>query len=122
MSSPTDHERISSGRDVPAVAYIAAREVRRAFRGLVDRALENCDALVLPTLPIVAPALGATDVAVRGANAALPIRTAMLRHTQLFNMTGHPAISIPVPTGGLPVGLQLVGRWQQTVRLLAIAA
>jgi aspartyl-tRNA(Asn)/glutamyl-tRNA(Gln) amidotransferase subunit A len=122
LYSPIVHERISSGRDVPAVAYIAARGVRRALRGLVDRALEECDALVLPTLPIVAPALGATDVAVRGANAALPIRTAMLRHTQLFNMTGHPAISIPVPTGGLPVGLQLVGRWQQTVRLLAIAA
>ena len=51
----------------------------------------------------------------------LAVRAAMLRLTQLFNMTGHPAISLPIPTGGLPVGLQLVGRRDQTEKLLAVA-
>ena len=46
----------------------------------------------------------------------------MLKHTQLFNITKHPAISLPIATAGLPVGLQLVGRIGQTPRLLAIAA
>jgi aspartyl-tRNA(Asn)/glutamyl-tRNA(Gln) amidotransferase subunit A len=46
----------------------------------------------------------------------------MLRLTQLFNITGHPAISLPIPTDGLPVGLQLVARRDQTERLLSIAA
>ena len=47
----------------------------------------------------------------------------MLRLTQLFNATGHPAVSIPCGTtpDGLPVGLQLVGRRHQTDQLLAVA-
>jgi aspartyl-tRNA(Asn)/glutamyl-tRNA(Gln) amidotransferase subunit A len=52
----------------------------------------------------------------------LPVRAAMLRLTQLFNVTGHPAISLPIPTPGLPVGLQLVGRRDRTEELLAVAA
>jgi aspartyl-tRNA(Asn)/glutamyl-tRNA(Gln) amidotransferase subunit A len=46
----------------------------------------------------------------------------MLRLTQLFNITGHPAISLPIPTSGLPVGLQLVGRRDRTEELLGVAA
>ena len=52
---------------------------------------------------------------------AIPTRSAMLRLTQLFNITGHPAISLPLPTAGLPVGLQLVGRRDRTDALLAVA-
>jgi Asp-tRNA(Asn)/Glu-tRNA(Gln) amidotransferase A subunit family amidase len=55
-------------------------------------------------------------------DATLPIRSAMLRLTQLFNLTGHPAISIPIPVDGLPVGLQIVGRRGRTMDLLAVAA
>jgi Asp-tRNA(Asn)/Glu-tRNA(Gln) amidotransferase A subunit family amidase len=51
-----------------------------------------------------------------------PVRSAMLKHTQPFNMSGHPAISLPLFSAGLPVGLQLVGRWDDTAGLLAIAA
>jgi Asp-tRNA(Asn)/Glu-tRNA(Gln) amidotransferase A subunit family amidase len=46
----------------------------------------------------------------------------MLRQTQLFNLTGHPAITLPVKTAGLPVGLQIVGRRGATADLLAVAA
>jgi aspartyl-tRNA(Asn)/glutamyl-tRNA(Gln) amidotransferase subunit A len=46
----------------------------------------------------------------------------MLKHTQLFNLTGHPAISLPIASAGLPVGLQLVGRLNDTAALLAVAA
>ena len=42
--------------------------------------------------------------------------------TQLFNISGHPAISLPIPTSGLPIGLQLVGRRDKTSDLLAVAA
>ena len=49
---------------------------------------------------------------------------AMLRQTQLFNVTGHPAISIPcgVTSADLPCGLQVVGHRSQTDALLAVAA
>ena len=53
-----------------------------------------------------------------------PVRALMLRLTQLFNVTGHPAISIPcgVTPAGLPVGIQLVGHTDETNRLLAVAS
>ena len=66
--------------------------------------------------------LGAAEVTMdAGPSSTLLVRAAMLRLTQLFNMTGHPAISIPIPTNGLPVGLQLVGRRDRTEELLAVA-
>ena len=48
---------------------------------------------------------------------------AWLRTCSRITVTGHPAISIPAgfTPGGLPVGLQLVGRFRQERRLLEIA-
>jgi aspartyl-tRNA(Asn)/glutamyl-tRNA(Gln) amidotransferase subunit A len=120
---PSVRERLLVGRSISAVDYLEARSARLLLHQAVDAALDGCDALVLPTLPIVAPILGATEVAFQSpAGATLPVRAAMLRLTQLFNITGHPAISIPIPTTGLPVGLQLVGRFGDTPALLAVAS
>jgi aspartyl-tRNA(Asn)/glutamyl-tRNA(Gln) amidotransferase subunit A len=113
-------ERLERGRTIPAVSYLRALEDRAALHRAVDAAFDGYDALVLPTLPVVAPTLGAAEVAMDGGESML-VRAAMLRLTQLFNITGHPAISLPIPTDGLPVGLQLVARRDQTERLLSIA-
>ena len=118
---PPVRERLLKGRMIPAVDYLAARDSREVLRRAVDAALERVDALVLPTLPIVAPKLGVAEVTMDNGQ-TLPVRAAMLRLTQLFNITGHPAISLPIPTSGLPVGLQLVGRRDRTEDLLAVAA
>lgn len=120
LYSPIVRDRLRSGRDVPATAYIAARQQRIRMRQAVDELLRSIDVLVLPTLPIVAPVSGAADVDVDGT--AMPVRAAMLKHTQLFNITGHPAISLPLPVTGLPIGLQLVGARGATTRLLDVAA
>jgi aspartyl-tRNA(Asn)/glutamyl-tRNA(Gln) amidotransferase subunit A len=115
--------RLEAGQKIPAVGYLEARRVRMALTAAVDAALAHCHALVLPSLPIVAPTLGVAEVVVDPVkHQTMNVRAAMLRHTQLFNVTGHPAISIPVPTDGLPVGLQLVGRRGGTADLLAVAA
>jgi aspartyl-tRNA(Asn)/glutamyl-tRNA(Gln) amidotransferase subunit A len=119
---PAVLSRLESGRAITAASYLKARRTRLLLARAVDAALEGCHALVLPTLPIVAPPLGATDATVddeRGET--LPVRSAMLRLTQLFNITGHPAISIPIPGAGLPVGLQLIGRRGATEELLTVA-
>ena len=121
--SPTVRNRLESGRAISAVDYLEARATQAAFSRIVEEALAGCDALVLPTLPIVAPALGAADIVIDPADpSTMPVRAAMLKHTQPFNLSGHPAISLPVATTGLPVGLQLVGRLNETSRLLEIAA
>jgi aspartyl-tRNA(Asn)/glutamyl-tRNA(Gln) amidotransferase subunit A len=83
--------------------------------------LSGRDALVLPTLPMPAPPRGATSVPLE--SGMEPVRAALLRLTQLFNLTGHPAISIPCgrTDSGLPCGFQIVGPEGDTPRLLDLA-
>jgi len=113
--------RLEMGRYVLAEDYVRALAGREVLRREVDAALAQHDALALPTLAIPAPPLGASTVQVGGA--AEPVRNVMLRLTQPFNVTGHPAISIPSgrTTAGLPCGMQLVGCRMQTDALLRVA-
>ena len=113
--------RLELGRYVLAEDYVRARRGRAVLAEAVDAALAGRDALVLPALAMPAPRLGSDAVYVDGR--AEPLRPLMLRLTQLFNATGHPAVSIPggLTPGGLPCGLQLVGRRNRTDHLLDVA-
>jgi aspartyl-tRNA(Asn)/glutamyl-tRNA(Gln) amidotransferase subunit A len=113
-------ERFLMGGGISAENEARARAAREVFRQDVEAALGDRDALVLPTLPIVAPPLGAATVPMETGEE--PVRTAMLRLTQPFNLSRHPAITLPIAPSpaGLPIGLQLVGR--DTARLLEVAA
>jgi len=113
--------RLEVGRYVLAQDYLRAMDGRALLRAEVNTALSGCDALILPTLPIPAPPIGADAMPIGGRQE--PVRALMLRLTQLFNVTGHPAISIPcgMTSERLPVGLQLVGHRNQTERLLSTA-
>jgi aspartyl-tRNA(Asn)/glutamyl-tRNA(Gln) amidotransferase subunit A len=107
--------------------YVLAEDYIRALRGKdliareVDRALDGVDALVLPALAIPAPPIGAATMPVKGGPDA--VRTLMLRCSQPFNLSGHPAISLPCgrSTDGLPIGLQLVGHKGRTPALVQAA-
>jgi aspartyl-tRNA(Asn)/glutamyl-tRNA(Gln) amidotransferase subunit A len=122
LYSPGVRLRLEMGRYILAEDYVRAMRLRTQLRAAVDRALERCDALLLPALPIPAPPVGATTVNVGEED--MPVRAAMLSRTQLFNITGHPAIALPAGRGtdGLPRSLQLVGPHERTSRLLEIAA
>ncbi|WP_020653898.1 amidase [Massilia niastensis] len=98
----------------------AAECVRLAFIDQVDRALADVDALVLPTLPSLPPTLAEAE-----AGHAIIGLSALVRP---FNLSGHPALSFPVPVpashrgnGALKAGLQLVGRKGEDERLCALA-
>ncbi len=114
-------QRLETGRQIHHEDYFRALTGREQLRRDVDAALSDCDALVLPTLPIPAPTLGAELVQVGATDE--PLRNVMLRLTQLFNLTGHPAISIPcgLTREGLPCGLQMVGARGQTEQLMQTA-
>ncbi len=93
--------------------YLAlARNLTRELRRQYDELLTRVDLLLLPTSPITAPPIPEPD-----ASAAVIYNTAYatLTHTFAFNLTQHPALSVPCGlVDGLPVGLMLVGRhWDE---------
>jgi aspartyl-tRNA(Asn)/glutamyl-tRNA(Gln) amidotransferase subunit A len=118
--SPPVRLRLEMGRYVLAEDYARALAGREVLRREVDASLAGVDALVLPTLPIPAPPLGASSCLIGGQKH--PVRNLMLRLTQLFNLTGHPALSLPCGRlrGALPCGLQLVGHRFRTPALLQV--
>jgi aspartyl-tRNA(Asn)/glutamyl-tRNA(Gln) amidotransferase subunit A len=119
--TPAVRLRLEMGRYILGEDYVRALAGREVLKREVDAALGQHDALLLPTLPIPPPIIGATTVRIGEKDE--PVRNIMLRLTQLFDVTGHPAIAIPsAPTkAGLPCSVQLVGCRQQTDALLRVA-
>jgi aspartyl-tRNA(Asn)/glutamyl-tRNA(Gln) amidotransferase subunit A len=120
--TPNVRLRFEVGRYVMAEDYVRALRGRELLRHEVDVALAGRDALLLPALAIPAPRLGVETI--RIGNTDEPVRALTLRLTQLFNVTGHPAIAIPCgrTVEGLPVGAQLAGARHDTSGLLRTAA
>ncbi len=105
--------RLRAARAISPADVAAAESVRSAFRAEVDALLGELDALALPTLPDVPLTLAAA------ADAAAALRlSACVRQ---FNLSGHPAITLPIDVEGLPAGLQLVGRIGGDEALCALA-
>jgi aspartyl-tRNA(Asn)/glutamyl-tRNA(Gln) amidotransferase subunit A len=118
--TPTVRVRLEAGRYVLAEDYLRALRCRDLLRTEVSAALAGRDGLLLPALAVPATPLGAATVRAGGADE--PVRNVTLRLTQLFNLTGHPAITVPcgATASGLPIGAQLVGT--ATAPLLQLAA
>ena len=126
VSRPQDYTtpvrlRLEMARYVLAEDYIRALRGKALIAREVDRALDGVDALVLPALAIPAPPLGAQTMPVKGGPDQ--VRTLMLRCSQPFNLSGHPAISLPcgLTRDNLPIGLQLVGHKGRTPALVQAA-
>jgi aspartyl-tRNA(Asn)/glutamyl-tRNA(Gln) amidotransferase subunit A len=119
--TPNVRQRLEMGRYILAEDYVRALRGREVLIGEVDAAMSDCDGLLLPTVPITAHKIGVSSVRIGGADES--IRNVTLRLTQLFSVTGHPAVTIPcgVTPEGMPIGAQLVGRRGATTRLLAVA-
>lgn len=114
--------RLMEGMTIPATSYITALRTRsillEQFRGL----FKDVDILAMPTTVITAPRLDATSVEV--GCTVLDIRAATLRNTEVFNVVGAPALSMPngFSREGLPTSLQLVSDLNTDWRLLEVAA
>jgi len=119
--TPNVRVRLEMARYVLAEDYIRALRGKVVIAAEVDQALQGVDALLCPALAIPAPPIGAATVPVKGGNET--VRAVMLRCTQPFNLSGHPAISLPCgkTPAGLPVGLQLVGHKGRTPALVQTA-
>ena len=106
-------------RPAPPVAKVD--RVRAAVRRSVAGVLDDVDVIAWPTVPTPAPRLDQPFVELP--SGAAPVDVANMRQAVLGNVTGQPGISVPVGfVNGLPVGLQLLGRWGDEALLLAAAA
>jgi 2-dehydropantoate 2-reductase len=105
---------LAYGASVGEDRYTAAIRQREALTDAIEASLDGVDVLAGPTVgyqaPEQDPPFGVGDDSGEG------------RFTGPYNLTGHPAISIPVPAAGLPVGLQFAGRRGQDLALLRVAA
>jgi amidase len=106
--------RLLAARDTRDDALADAERCRAAFTAEVDAALAQCPILALPTMPDY-PALVADAADTRAA-------IGMTAFVRPFNLTGHPALSIPFEGASkLPVGLQLIAAKGADELLLAVA-
>jgi aspartyl-tRNA(Asn)/glutamyl-tRNA(Gln) amidotransferase subunit A len=114
--------RLEMGRYILAEDYVRAQRGRHLLTREVREAIGGRDGLLLPSMPVPATRLGVPTVSIGGTEE--PVRNITLRLTQLFNITGHPAISLPCgkTDEGLPVGIQIVGTRNRTPELLEVAA
>ena len=99
---------LALGQCLLAEHYVRAMRVIELYRRQVNAIFEEVDLLVTPATPVIAPKLGAATVELAGVEE--PVGNAVTRFTTFFNMTGHPAITLPVRlhSEGLPMGIQIV--------------
>jgi aspartyl-tRNA(Asn)/glutamyl-tRNA(Gln) amidotransferase subunit A len=103
---------LQRGLEVKAIDYLAALEDRERLSEEVEEAMEDVDAILVPATPRVAPLIEESD----------GVRPLMTRFTRPFNVTGQPIITLPAPVTGLPVGIQVIGRYGEDARVAEVAA
>ena len=123
---PSLMRMVEGARRVTAVDYVRALLARAELYDRVRRFFETCDLLLTPQTQVAAwsaepgPDQGPKTIGGR----PTPSLYDRLAFTFPFNLTGHPAASVPCgfTSQGLPVGLQIVGRWHADATVLRAAA
>jgi aspartyl-tRNA(Asn)/glutamyl-tRNA(Gln) amidotransferase subunit A len=111
-------ERVERGRGVSAADYLDMREERKAIIARVQRRTESFDAVLSPTVPIVAPKI--SDVA-NSQDEFRRVNVLLLRNPSVVNFLDGCALSIPCHADGeAPVGLMLSGRRMGDAALLSL--
>ena len=114
-------EILENGQKFSAADYVTAVRSREHARREFEIAFETVDFILTPTVPVPAPLRSMLDTC-DGSDSNL-IRPRLTQNTRIFNLLGLPAISVPCgfTKEGLPVGLQIVGRWWAEDELLRVA-
>lgn len=108
--------RLFTARD-----YVKAQQFRTRLIEQFERAFEEVDLVLTPTTAVTAPPIR-PDTLAKG-ESDFVLLTKIMRFATPANLTGHPAISVPIgyDSQGLPIGLQAIGRYWQEHALLRFA-
>ena len=103
--------------------FTATMTARDALIGALERFLARFDALLCPVTvgPAIPHCPAGTPVQVD--DRTVPYWMGGLAYTGPFNVTGHPVVVMPLSRSeeGLPIGVQVVGRRWEEMKLLAVA-
>jgi aspartyl-tRNA(Asn)/glutamyl-tRNA(Gln) amidotransferase subunit A len=124
--SPSLLQQLALVEHVDGVAFQQAMFARTVLFRKVQAQMETCDFIFTPTLsraavPIDQDLFGSIEI---DGKQFADVRANWFPWTMPFNLTGHPAISLPcgADRDGLPIGMQLVGRFREDAQLLQAAA
>ncbi len=119
LYDPWVRARFDAGRAQSAADYVDLLHARRRLITAVHERSRMFDALVLPTVQIIAPTIASLSDDPAFSNAT---NLLCLRNTAIANFLDRPAISIPCHApGSAPVGFMLVGETMEDRQLLSIA-
>jgi len=120
LYDPRVGQRISMGRDISAADYIALGRLRSASIEAFRAIAAPFDAVVMPTVPCIAPTIEATD---RSIDDYVRWNLRLLRNPGIVNFLDGCAITLPChEPGSAPVGLMLCGAGGSDRQVLAAAA
>jgi len=113
--------RLLTGLDFSVADLVRARWMQAETKKKMVETMNEVDVIAVPATPI--PAVGIASGTVTVGEEEVHGTQALGRLTRLAPFTGQPAISVPCgfTTEGLPVGLQLIGRWFEEPALLQMA-
>ncbi len=119
---PSLAEMIEAGRAITGVEAVQLSLQRTAFQQQAQRFFQQVDLLLTPQMPTTAWPVDQPPATIEGK--PTPSMFDRLAFTFPFNMTGQPAASVPCgfTSTGLPVALQIVGRWHADTTVLQAAA
>ncbi len=118
LYDPRVLSRIERGREISHGEYMALIEARRRIISEAERAFEDFDVWLLPTVPRIAPLIAQL---VSSETAYLEANAAMLRNPSIFNFLDCCALSIPCHLAGdAPVGIMIAAPGNQDRKLLRI--
>ena len=112
--------RMRLGANYSPADYVQAKLARRDWITRMEQSLQPYDAMLLPTVPIVAPSIAALEAS---HDAFFEANRLLLRNPALINLLDGCAVSLPCHAhGSLPVGLMVAGPAMQDAHVMAVAA
>jgi amidase len=126
QSEPHIAAQIANAKGRSSLEYArAAKDIELLSRKLMEPWGRDFDVLVTPTLGIAPPPAGLLmEVSHNAPDEPAEVVVATVAFTALANVTGQPAISLPLgwTSDGLPLGVQLVAAYGREDVLLRVAA
>jgi amidase len=120
---PITWRALEAGRSAKAVDYSRARKALHGASRTLASFMRDYDVVLSPTMALVPPKLGALSLG-QAYEDFMPVAASAAAFTALYNMTGQPAMSVPLhwTDQGIPLGVMFAGRFGDEATLFRLAA